>query len=534
MKSFLKQIVGISTLVVLVTSCTKKLDLFPKNDVTSEVVYSTPDGYKKAFAKLYGSFALTGNSGPAGNGDVQGIDEGFSDFLRLFWKAQELSTDEAVIAWGDAGIQDFHNMNWSSSNPFLQGLYYRIFYQITLSNDFINQSSDDNLSKRGITGADADAIRGYRNEAKFIRAFQYWVAMDLFGNTPFVTEDNKIGSDLPKQTKRADLFAYIETQLKALETVLPATNEYGRANKWAVKALLARMYLNAGVYTGTSRYADALTYAKDVITNGGYTIWKGSPVTTNAYRQLMLADNNTYAGATGSEFIFTINYDGLKTQGYGGTTFLTHASVGGSMNAGDYGVGGGWGGTRTTKALVNLFPDANGSGDKRAQFYTAGQNLDIADQTKFVEGYAVTKYRNVKKDGTAAQSPDFSDIDFPVFRLAEMYLIYAEAQLNGGGGDINTALGYINELRTRAGAATITTGQLTKDFVLDERGRELYWEGFRRTDLIRYKKFVESAYLWPWKGGVAGGRGVESFRTLYPLPASDVSANTNLVQNTGY
>ncbi|MBI2730801.1 MAG: RagB/SusD family nutrient uptake outer membrane protein [Sphingobacteriales bacterium] len=534
MKSFLKPIFSVSIFTLLIASCTKKLDLFPKNDITSETVYSTPDGYKKAFAKLYGSLALTGNSGPAGNGDVQGIDEGFSDFLRLFWKAQELSTDEAVIAWGDAGIQDFHNMNWSSNNPFLQGLYYRMFYQVTICNDFINQSSDDNLGKRGISGADADAIRGYRNEAKFLRAFQYWVAMDLFANPPFVTEDNKIGSDLPKQIKRADLFTYVETQLKTLETSLPVTNEYGRANRFAAKALLARMYLNAQTYTGSARYADALTYAKDVITNGGYNLWKGSPVDPAAYTQLMLADNNVFAGASGSEFIFTINYDGLKTQGYGGTTFLTHAAVGGSMNAAQYGLDGGWGGVRATKGLVNLFPDANGTADKRAQFYTSGQNVDIADQTQFVQGYAVTKYRNVKKDGTNGQSINFSDVDFPVFRLAEMYLIYAEAFLNSGGGDAATALSYINELRTRASAATITSGQLTKDFILDERGRELYWEGFRRTDLIRYKKFVESSYLWPWKGGVASGRGVESFRTIYPIPASDVSSNTNLVQNTGY
>lgn len=532
MKSFLKSILSISVLAMLMTSCTKKLDLFPKNDITSETVYSTPDGYKKAFAKLYGSFALTGNSGPAGNGDVQGIDEGFSDFLRLFWKAQELSTDEAVISWGDAGIQDFHNMNWSSNNPFLQGLYYRSFYQITLCNDFINQSSDANLSKRGISGADADVIRVYKNEARFLRAFQYWVQLDLWGNPPFVTENNKIGADLPTQIKRPDLFTYVEGELKALESSLPATNEYGRANKFTAKALLARLYLNAQVYTGAARYADALNYAKDVISNGGYNLWKGSPVDPAAYTQLMLADNNTYAGLPGSEFIFTINYDGLKTQGFGGTTFLTHAAVGGGGF--DAGIGGGWAGTRTTKALVNLFPDVTGAADKRAQFFTAGQDIEIFDQTKYVQGYGIKKYRNLKKDGGNGQSLDFSDIDFPVFRLAEMYLIYAEAFLNSGGGDATTALGYINALKARANAAPITSGQLTKDFILDERGRELYWEGFRRTDLIRYKKFVESSYLWPWKGGVAAGRGVESFRTLYPLPASDVSSNTNLVQNTGY
>src|SRR5690349_18763960 len=135
-------------------SCTKYPNLKPTNDVTSETVYATPAGYKQVLAKVYGSFALTGNQGPAGNGDVQGIDEGFSDFYRLFWKAQELSTDEAVISWGDVGIQDFHNMNWSSNNSFLTGLYYRSLYQITLANDFIRESADDKLSKRNISGTD--------------------------------------------------------------------------------------------------------------------------------------------------------------------------------------------------------------------------------------------------------------------------------------------------------------------------------------------------------------------------------------------
>ena len=145
-------------------SCTKQLDVLPLNDITSEQVYKTPAGYKQAFAKLYGSFATTGNQGPSGNGDIQGLDEGTADFLRLYWKAQELSTDEAVVAWGDPGIQDFHNMNWSASNPMLTGLYYRCFYQITLCNDFIRQASPENLATRGITGADADIIKKYTSE----------------------------------------------------------------------------------------------------------------------------------------------------------------------------------------------------------------------------------------------------------------------------------------------------------------------------------------------------------------------------------
>lgn len=524
-----KLIIATSLVAIGVSSCTKKLDLLPTNDVTSAQVYSTPAGYKQAFAKVYGSFALTGNQGPAGNGDVQGIDEGFSDFLRLYFNAQELPTDEAVVAWGDAGIQDFHNMNWSASNPFLTGLYYRCYYQITLCNDFINQSSDANLSSRGISGASADSIRTFKAEARFLRAYQYSVIMDLFGGGPFVTDKDVIGSaTLPTQATRAQLFTYIESELKDLDASLAAakTNEYGRADKAAAWALLARIYLNAGVYTGTARYTDAITYSKKVV-DAGYTL-------TNNYQQLMLADNNMNT----NEFILTINYDGLKTQSYGGTTFLTHAPVGGSMTASNYGISGGWAGYRTTKNLPALFPDNTGTADKRSQFYTAGQNTEINDQTVFTDGIAVTKYRNVTRNGSNGQSLDFSDIDFPLFRLSEMYLIYAESVLRGGtGGDPVTALTYINNIRTRAyGSVTgnITTSTLTTDFILDERARELYWEGFRRTDLIRYGKFVDGTYLWPWKGGVKSGTGVASFRAVYPIPSTDLSSNTNLKQNPGY
>ncbi|MFZ4058444.1 MAG: RagB/SusD family nutrient uptake outer membrane protein [Ferruginibacter sp.] len=528
---FIKIPVAALLAVSVLASCTKKLDLFPQNDVTSEVVYSTPAGYKQSLAKIYGSMALTGNVGPAGAADVffPGSDEGAnSDFYRSLWKAQELSTDEAIIAWGDPGVQDFHNMNWTSGNQFLTGVYYKSLFQITLVNDFLRQSTDAKLSARGISGADADAIKGYRDEVRFIRAYQYAVLMDLFGNPPFVTEASEIGGANPPQITRAELFAYVESELKAIETTLPAarTNEYGRAERTAAQALLARIYLNAEVYIGTPKFTEAITYSKKVI-DAGYTL-------TPNYRHLMLADNHLNS----NEFIFTINYDGAKTQGYGGTTFLTHASIGGSMSAANAGVNGGWGGIRTTKQFVNMYPDNSGFSDTRAQFYQAGQNLEISSVSTFTDGFAITKYRNVTRAGNPGQNETFTDIDMPLFRLAEMYFIYAEAVKRGGtGGDATLALTYVNNLRTRAFGNTsgnITAGDLTLDWILDERARELYWEGHRRTDLIRYNKFVEASYVWAWKGGVPSGTSVPAFRKLFPLPSSDLNANTNLVQNPGY
>jgi hypothetical protein len=255
------------------------------------------------------------------------------------------------------------------------------------------------------------------------------------------------------------------------------------------------------------------------------------------YRNLMRADNNKNT----SEFIMTINYDGIRTKGYGGTTFFTHASVGGNMNASSFGIGGGWAGLRTTKNLPLLFPDFIGNADQRAQFFTNGQTLDLNAEpaTAFTQGFAVTKYRNITQSGAQGSSPDFSDVDFPLFRLAEMYLIYAEAVVrDAGAGDAGTALNYINLLRTRAyggsAAGNIDASQLTLDFLLDERARELYWECFRRSDLVRFGKFTTDTYLWPWKGGVSSGTAVAAYRNLFPIPASDVNSNSNLRQNPGY
>jgi hypothetical protein len=451
-------LVGLFTIIL--ASCTKDLNRFPQNATTSVDVYSTATGYKQALAKVYGAFALTGNQGPAGSGDVQGIDEGFSDFYRLFWNVQELSTDEAVIAWNDATIQNFHAMSWTSGDPFLQGLYYRSMYQVTLANEYLKQSTDARLSDNKISGADADAIRASRFEVRFLRAFQYWVLMDLFGNPPFATEADAFGS-IPKQITRANLFKWLETELQELENSLPAarSSEYGRADKAAAQALLARMYLNAQVYTGTPRFTEAVTYSKRVI-DAGYSL-------VTDPRWLMRADNHLNT----NEFIFTINYDGLRTQGFGGTTYLVHASTGGSMDARTFmGIpSGGWFGLRTTSAIPALFPDVTGTADKRAQFWTNGQSLEITDLGNFNHGYAVTKYRNVTRSGAIAPNIDpggnFSDVDVPLFRLAEMYLIYAEAVLRGGGGgDASSALNYINALRTRAymgTAGTIPAASLT-------------------------------------------------------------------------
>src|SRR5580698_5280999 len=148
-KNLIKITLTIGIVTSALMSCDKNKILTPNYEVTSQQVYSTATGYTQAMAKVYGAFALTGNQGPAGSADIAGIDEGTSDFFRLLWYAQELPTDEAVIAWGDPGVPDLHSMSWSSSNVILLGLYERSIYQITLANQFIIESTPAMVASRG-------------------------------------------------------------------------------------------------------------------------------------------------------------------------------------------------------------------------------------------------------------------------------------------------------------------------------------------------------------------------------------------------
>ena len=525
----IRSLTSIALVSLALFACNESLDLEPKNEITSGVVYENFDNYVNVLAKLYAGYAVTGQQGGTGTPDVLGVDEGASSYFRTHWKLQELPTDEAVLAWvNDPGVNPLNLATWTASNALVQAMYYRIYYQIALANEFIREISDENLSARGIEGDDRATAQRYRAEARFLRALSYYHALDLFGNVPFLDENDGVGAYFPEQISRADLFDYVESELQAIEGELapPMQNEYGRVDQGGLWMLLAKLYLNAEVYTGADRYGDARSYSEQVI-NAGYTL-------EPEYQHLFLADNHTADG-----IILPIVSDGVNARSFGNTTFLAHAAVGGSeIDPASLGLDGGWFGLRTTSALVSLF-DLTTEENERNTLFTEGQSLEINDLSTYTEGYAVLKYKNITSDGEVGSDPalTFVDIDYPLFRLADAYLMYAEAVLRGGGGDVNTAVGYVNALRERAydsPAQNISADELTLDFVLDERARELYWEGHRRTDLIRYGQFTGSAYRWPWKGGVPEGTSIEDYRTLYPLPASDLTANPNLEQNDGY
>lgn len=508
------------------TACIDDLNTKPidKNITTADDAYKDPAAYKQVLAKIYAVFALSGQIGPDGNPDLATNDEGSSNYLRQLWNMQELTTDEVICAWNNAGLPDLHNQSWSAANDYITITYDRIFYQISIANEYLRATTDSKLDSRGVTGDLRTQIGYYRAEARLIRDLAYYQALDLYGNVPFVEEKDGVGTFNPQQISRKDLFTWLEKDLIEVIPLLkdPHTNEYGRADQALAWTILAKLYLNAEVYTGTPRYTDAITYCNKIIPHY-------QP--DDNYQHLFMADNHTAKG-----IIFPIAFDGQHTQTYGGTTFLIFAAIGGdSIVPQDYGVNSGWAGNRTTAEFMAKFD----SGDRRAQFFTKGQtSIEVNQQSDFKQGVIVTKFSNMKSTGGTGSNLSFVDTDFPMYRIADIYLMYAEAILRGGtGGDLNTALGYINDLRYRAygdNSGQISASDLTLDFILEERARELYWEGHRRTDLIRFKRFSETNYTWPWKGGVIGGRSTNSNYNLFPIPSSDLGANPNLKQNPGY
>ncbi len=527
MKNYITSLFLSSILTLSLVACHDDLDQSPidPDAFTEEDVYANATEAKSALAKLYAGFVLTGQEGPAGDPDLDpdDIDEGFSQYTRMLFNLNELTTDHAVIGWGDPGLPDLHGMYWSGSNSFSEAMYFRLAQEVSFCNSFIANASS-------LTD---EVVTQYIAEARFLRAFAYYNLIDLYASVPLVTE---VTTDLPEQASRTELFNFVESELLEIKDLLAesGSNEYGRVDQVAAWALLSKLYLNAETWIAENKYTESITYSNLAI-NSTYIINTNDANNNGtAYDELFLADNDTNGAQ--NEFIFTANFDGIKSTTYGGTTFLVHGAIGGNMTASDYGVNGGWGGMRTTKALVNKFDND----DLRAMFYTDEQNLEITDISTFTDGYAITKFKNIDSNGNQGNDPngDFVSTDLPLIRLAEIYLNYAEAVVRGGsGGDTGTAVTLINELRTRAFGNTsgnISSGDLTLDFILDERSRELYWEGQRRSDLVRYDYFTTNSYLWPFKGNLAEGTSVGSYRNLFPIPTSILTVNTNLTQNEGY
>lgn len=498
-------------------SCTDDLNVTP-----IDPSLSSDFEQDNVFYKIYATMALTGQKGPDGNGDVSGIDEGTSGFYRLIWNLNELPTDEALCAWGDVGIPDLNFGDWSASHNQVEGLYNRLFFDVTLCNHFLEKTE-------GLT--DAKTVR-QRAEVRFMRALNYYYLLDMFGNVPFALQ---VSTTAPTQIKRADLFNFINSELAEIEPDMyePKQAPYGRADKAANWLLRSRLYLNGEVYTGNAHWDEAASYAKKVI-DSPYTL-------VDNYRYLFMADND--AGSPNNakdEIILPIAANSTSTRSWT-TSFFAIASTH-MMDMPDFGMTDGWSGNRARKALVEKFfpngvpgnadlTDLSTVGDERALFFAKDRTMEITAVDQFTQGFSVAKFTNKAVDPNYPTDSKYPDTDIPFLRTAEAYLTYAEASLRAGGNQAE-ALDAVNTLRLRANAELFTSIDLDK--VLDEKAREFFFEGQRRTDLIRYGYFTGSTYMYDWKGGAINGQTVPSRANLYPIPTSDIIANGTLTQNPGY
>ena len=482
---------------------------------------------------MYGNLNLTGAGGP-GNSNISGIDAGTSQYGRALMNLQTFSTDEAIWTYeNDPGIAGVQRMTANPQNVIVRGAFGRIMGGVAFADNFLRESTEGLLDERGITGAERDLVLNeYRPEARFIRALAYYHMLDLFGKANDL-RNVTLGEFSAPQIEGEDLFNYIEEELLAIEPLMnePGAN-YGRADRGVVWMLLAKLYLNAETYIGVDHYADALEYSRKVIEEGNYSL-------SADYDNIFRADNRVNGAQ--NEIIFAVPSDGIEAQSYGPMTVMTNGAVGSvEQNGQELGVtAGGWGGAiRVTEAFASKFDGDEFVNDVRNTILKEGRTPGIVDITDPAQGYALTKYSDVRSDGTQDNDQTFASIDFPMFRLADAYLMYAEAHIKGGGGSPTQALNYINALRERANqgssAANITLGEMTEAFILDERARELYWEFHRRQDLRRFGLFTGAGYIWSFKGGSPSGIPTQGFRDVYPIPSQSLTVNPNLTQNPGY
>ena len=545
---YIKQLFSAALIAVLssgVTSCINDLDISPIDPQTGGSF-----DQQGVFVKGYAMLGVTGQKGIDGSPDLDGQDEGESGFYRTTFNCNELPTDECLWAWQEnQDIPQLTSISWSPSSQRTEWVYVRLGYDITQYNFFLDQTE---------SMTDAETLR-QRAEIRFLRALHYWYFLDLFGKAPFKEHFN---NDLPVEKKGTELYTYIQNELNEIEGDMyePRQAPFGRADKAANWLLRARLYLNAGVYTGQTDYAKAEEYASKVI-GSAYKLC------TN-YSELFMADNDENENAM-QEIILPIRQDGVKTRNYGGSTYL----VCGTRVAGmpRMGTTNGWSCIFARAAMVQKFfsnlddvpmlradveipkgldtdeqIDAfdakygirtedmiKAAGDDRALLYSGvggGRRKIHTDAISgFTDGLSIVKWQNYRSDGKPVSHATYPDTDIPLFRLAEAYLTRAEAIFRQGG----DATGDINELRKRANC-TRKVQTVTEQELIDEWAREFYLEGRRRSDLVRFGMFTTNKYLWDWKGGAMNGTSVASYYNKYPIPVSDINNNRNMSQNEGY
>ena len=541
----MKRIIYILTAAAM-TACVNDLNTLPLDStepVTEYVYGDTEQAYLQGLTRLYFQFLTNDLT------DLQQMDGGASELIRAFWSVQETTADAVKCSWeNDAWVRALNTNTWNETqNDAVYAVYVRTLQGISFANEYLRQTTPSKLSSRGVSSELAAKIEGFRAEARFIRAYLYWMALDCFGSVPFTTENSPFGGTyFPTQASRKDLFNFCVSELEYLrsaESPMPAPRSlYPRADKGSVSGLLARMYLNAKVYTGVPMWSEAKSVCEDIF-GMGYEL-------APDYAALFRGDNGENQQVR-SEMLWAVSYNAEKTQSYGGTSYLLSATLAATDitdQSRPNGQRNGWAGLRVPYEYVSKYFEVTDQDyvtgtytveDARGKmFYIKGrfESMDGALYS-FMNGWSCLKFNNIPYGQTdqsylpVSAVKAFSDVDYPMIRLAEIYLIYAEACMSLGVPLL--AIPYLTLLSDRAGVDP--PAEITTDFLVAERARELMWEAHRRIDLIRFGLYNTSDYLWPYKGGDSfAGQAFPAYRCIFPIPPTELAANDLLVQNPGY
>lgn len=527
MKKFLTIALIATMFAGITSSCVNDLNVTPIDpnlDLPQDIL-SSEAAYGQVLAQCYAGLSESSSKGIDSDPNINGVDGGYGQYMRALFYLNEMTTDESSCCWNDNTIADLRRNKWASSDVFVMGMFARIFFQIQLCNEFIRKASASNY-------ANSANMKQWIAEARALRALSYWHGIDMFGSLPFATEENSVGSVGPDPKSRADLYAWLVDEIKdftpSLITKMDAST-YGRCDQQMAKMLLAKLYLNAEVYTDgkVSAWKECADVCKEIIA--------AHPTLHANWRDLFGADNCNCL----DEIIFIAQSDPKSMKSYGNTTFLVKAVIpsGNDKMCAAMGVGDGWGGLTVRPEFVDLFEQS----DLRYTFHDCSAYVtdaneihakEMTDDSAFPKsGLCATKWTNLKMDGSTPADNSFPETDGVIFRSADAYLMLAECALHDGVGKAE-GLAAMDAVRARAGMGSIA---LTEENVLAERGRELYWESHRRSDLVRFGKYAgPDQMIWSYKGGVPEGQAIDAKYNLFPIPANEINSNSKLVQNPGY
>ncbi len=552
-QSFVWAVAGIAGLA----SC-HKLDVPVESQLTPEVYPTTLAQFNSVMGPIYTRLR--------------------SDYAIGYFQVQSHSTDESVQPayggnWFDGGrFQQLHYHTWNKDNPLLQGMWGYTSDMVGISNQILyilNTAPEGQPKRQSIA------------EMKTMRAFAYFLMMDMFGNVPI---DTAYGStELKTNTPRADVFKFIESELKTAIPNLSAVGGsvmYGKPNRYVAFSLLAKMYLNAEVYSGTARWNDAIAACDSVINAGGGSLYAYEPRAT--YLQMFYPDN----GPRNKEFIFVIPYDAATSNGYmfharydlnrnHGIRYLYSGSTPGTnvnpimnLTSGNGLINNKPSGPRMT--LPEYFANFDDPNDIRnrqwlsgKQFWPDGSPIRVATTKKGYDQFYTGSDGNAQFIYDLELSPSFSlrqnvltfdcgndeiawnmgtrnikffpdasnkanrnqNNDVPILRYSDIILMKAEAILRGGSPTLGqTALSLLNSLRANRTTSPAWTAVTLND-IYAERARELAWECWRRNDAIRFGKYEDNWGLKTDKN---------TFKRIFPIPQNALQVNPKLVQNPGY